>query len=182
MREEIRNAERDLEAANARIEHLTIKDQDATGSIEALRVKIQESQDLIQELEEENEELESKRVEAEAAYDMQASLAASAATRRRAPATRVKRERDGSRDLTPGTLRREPKRPRNIITTGEDGPVDLTTDGNVGNSASSTSGALMSGTYGKRSWWDFSSSGSLWKGVCERVALPRHILSMRKQI
>jgi chromosome segregation ATPase len=141
LREEIRNAERDLEAANARMEDLTIKDQDATGSIEALRVKIQESQDRIQELEEENEELENKRVEAEAAYDMQVSLAASAAARRRDPVTRVKRERDGSRDLKPGTLGRDPKRPRNIITTREDGPVDLTSDGNVGNSASSTSGA-----------------------------------------
>jgi hypothetical protein len=80
-------------------------------------------------------------VEAEAAYDMQVSLAASAAARRRDPATRVKRERDGSRDLKPGTLGRDPKRPRNIITTGEDGPVDLTSDENVGNSASSTSGA-----------------------------------------
>lgn len=141
MREENRNAERDLEAANARIEDLTIKDQDATGSIEALRVKIQKSQDRIQELEEENDELESKRAAAEAAYDMQVSLAASTAARRRDLATRVKRERDGSRDLTRGTLGRDPKRLRNIITTGEDGPIDLTSDGNVGNSASSTSGA-----------------------------------------
>lgn len=53
----------------------------------------------------------------------------------------MKRERDGNRDLKPGTLGRDPKRPRNIITTGEDGPVDLTSDRNVGNSASSTSGA-----------------------------------------
>jgi chromosome segregation ATPase len=141
LREEIRNAERDLEAANARIEDLTIKDQDATGSIEALRVKNQESQDRIQEMEEENDQLESKRVQAEVAYDMQVSLAASAAARRRDLAIRVKRERDGSRDLKPGTLGRDPKGPRNIITTVEDGPVNLSSDENVGNLASSTLGA-----------------------------------------
>jgi hypothetical protein len=42
-------------------------------------------------------------------------------------------------------------------------------------------GSLTPGIHGKRGRWDFSSSDFLWKGVCERVALPRHIQSMCKQ-
>jgi hypothetical protein len=41
--------------------------------------------------------------------------------------------------------------------------------------------SLIPGTHGKRGRWDFSSSDFLWKGVCARVALLRHIQSMRRQ-
>jgi septal ring factor EnvC (AmiA/AmiB activator) len=99
LREDIRNAQRSLEAARARIVHLTVRDQDA--------------------------------------YDLQVSLAARATARRRNPNTRVKRERDDSQDPMPDSSARDPKRPMNIITTAEDGPVDLTGEGNDGNLASS---------------------------------------------
>ena len=146
LRDEIRNIESDLEVANRSIEDLTIRNEDATGSIEGLMINIQEAQERIQELQEEYEELESRRLEAEEAYDMQVSLAARAVARRQNPLARVKRERDssrdvaadqnplagvkrerdGSRDMEPDPLARNPKRPRNVITTREDGPVDLT--------------------------------------------------------
>jgi chromosome segregation ATPase len=125
----------DLDNANARIETLTARDEDATGSIEALRIKIQESQERIEELEDQNDDLERRQAEAEEAYDLQIKLAASAMERRRNPIARIKHERDGSCDETSDSSGRKPKRPRNIITTREDGAIDLTCDERVGTSA-----------------------------------------------
>jgi len=130
-----------LAVVNRTIEALTVGDQDATDSIEALRVKIRK-QKRIQDFANENDDLGKKLVEAEEAYDLQLKLAAGTATGRKGAIFRVKREKEAAdddggdsvtvkreRDIDGGDgepSERPPRRQRIVITTVEDGTVDLT--------------------------------------------------------